>query len=202
MKLFLLGGRPCSGKTTLANRLGKKYHIEVYSLDEFVQDCINHSNEENILLYRWKSLNIIELLQDEPINLFNDYIRIYEIILPDLLQTINTSKRNALLLEGSILLPQFIDYFKKQHDVRVCYLDTHDDFVTEKYLEREYAFNMLKSKNGQIAIKHLLERDSIFAQFINNEIEKNAFTKLMIDADSDIESVLRKLEAILEFNEQ
>jgi len=37
MELYLLGGRPCSGKTTLSYYLGQKHKIEVKYLDVFSQ---------------------------------------------------------------------------------------------------------------------------------------------------------------------
>ena len=37
MKLYLLGGRPCSGKTTLAYNLGNIHGIDVEYLDVFAQ---------------------------------------------------------------------------------------------------------------------------------------------------------------------
>ena len=52
MELFLLGGRPCSGKTTLSYYLGQKYKIEVKYLDVFAQKCINESTIETPNIYR------------------------------------------------------------------------------------------------------------------------------------------------------
>lgn len=108
MKLFLIGGRPCSGKTTLAYKLGKKYNMDVTNLDEFTRECINNSTDENPNMYRWKNLNLNELLQKEPLELFCEYVRTYEEMLPSLLRAINKSKMNVSILEGSILLPKLV----------------------------------------------------------------------------------------------
>jgi len=202
MKLFLLGGRPCSGKTTLAYKLSKKHNIDVNYLDEFTQECINKSTADNPNLYKWKSMNLIELLQKDPHELFYEYVKTYEEMRPSLLKIIDKSKTNALILEGSILLPKFIDDFKKDHEIRVCYLFTDDDFVKERYFRRDYVVDMLGDAKGNIAISNLLERDSFFSEYINNEIEKYALPKLVINANDDIELAINKLEAILGIEEQ
>ncbi len=201
MKLFLIGGRPCSGKTTLARKLGEKYHIGVNHLDEFTQECINNSTANNPNLYKWKSMNLIELLQKEPHELFCEYVRTYEEMLPSLLRAINKSKMNVSILEGSILLPKFIDDFKKNHEIRVCYLFIDDDFVKERYFRRDYVQVMLGEANGNNAIRNLLERDSLFSEYINNEIEKYALPKLVINTNGDIEFDLKNLEVILGIGE-
>ena len=202
MKLFIIGGRPCSGKTTLAYKLSKKYNIDVNHLDEFTQECINHATEENQYMYRWKNSNLIELLQKEPHVLFYEYVKTYEEMLHSLLKAFDHSKMKVSILEGSILLPKIINDFKKSHEIRVCYLVTDDDFVKERYFRRDYVVDMLGEPKGNIAIRNLLERDSIFSEYINNEIEKYALPKLVINTDDDIELVFNKLEAILGIEEQ
>jgi len=201
MKLLLIGGRPCSGKTTLASQLGKKYNIHVNHLDLFAQECINNSTEQNTYLYTWKDSNLVELLQKEPVELFSDYVKTYEEMLPFLLKAIEMSEEKASILEGSILLPKFIDELKKSHDVKICYLVTDDAFVRERYYSRDYVQDMLKNPNGKKAADNLLNRDSIFSEYIMDEIEKYAFPKIMIHVDNAPETMLKRLEVVLGIEE-
>ncbi|WP_425448519.1 hypothetical protein [Dethiothermospora halolimnae] len=52
MKLYLLGGRPCSGKTTFAYHLGEKFGIKVWYLDVFAYEHIEASTIETPSIYR------------------------------------------------------------------------------------------------------------------------------------------------------
>lgn len=197
MKLFLLGGRPCSGKTTLADMLGKKHFIDVVHLDEFAQKCILNSTEENPNTHIWKNTKLIELLQNTPEKLLNLYLKTYEEMQSHLQREIDNSDKNALILEGSILLPKFVEDLKKKHEISCCYLLADDDFVRERYYKRDYVLKMLEETNGIQAIKNLLERDSLFSEYINNEIKKYCSPRLMINSEKTIESVLHEFESIL-----
>jgi uridine kinase len=197
MKLFLIGGRPCSGKTTLAEQLGKKYNIGVNHLDLFAQECINNSTEQHTYLYGWKSSSLIDLLQNEPVELFSDYLKTYEQMLPFLLKAIDMSKEKLLLLEGTILLPKFIPKLRKNYDVKICFLITDDAFVRERYYSRPYVQEMLNNPNGEKAVLNLFNRDSIFSEYLNDEIAKHAFHKIVIHADDTIEATLKRLEVVL-----
>jgi uridine kinase len=197
MKLFLIGGRPCSGKTTLASQLGKKFNINVNHLDFFAQECINNSTEQNTYLYRWKDSNLVELLQKNPVELFFDYVRTYEEMLPFLLKAIEMSEEKVSILEGTILLPKFIDELRKNHDVKICFLVTDDAFVRERYYSRGYVQDMLNNPNGNKAVENLLNRDSVFSGYIMDEIEKHAFPKIVIHEDDAPETTLKRLEVVL-----
>lgn len=200
MKLFLLGGRPCSGKTTLADKLGEKLNIDVIHLDEFARDCIDNSTADHPNIHRWKECNLVELLEKEPANLLCDYINTYEEMLPFLLRKIDASAKQAAILEGAMLLPGLIDAFKNKHVIKTCYLQTDDAFVFEKYCRRDYVQDMIKKPEGKKAVDNLLGRDSLFAGYISDEIEKYALPKLFIHSNDTIELTLSHLEVILELS--
>jgi len=198
MKLFLLGGRPCSGKTTLAGKLGEKWNIDVIHLDEFARECIDKSTADHPNMHRWKAGNLIKLLQKDPAVLLNEYINTYVEMLPFLLRKIDASAKQAAILEGAMLLPGFIDAFKNKHVVNTCYLVTDDAFVREKYYGRDYVQDMLKKQGGINAVKSLLERDSLFAGYMSDEVEKYALPTISIKSNDSIELTLSRLEVILE----
>ncbi|MFO7656734.1 MAG: hypothetical protein R6W78_06670 [Bacteroidales bacterium] len=201
MKLFLIGGRPCSGKTTLSFKLGRKHNINVDCLDVFAQEFINQSTEDYPNMYNWKDTNLIEMLQKEPKEQYRDYIKTYEEMLPFLLKAIDVSEKKESILEGSILLPKFVEVFKKSHVVKICYLLTDDAFVRERYYSRDYVQNMLNKPKGKKALNNLLLRDSLFSGYINDEIKNFALPKIVIHADDDVETNLKRLEAALGMEE-
>jgi len=56
---------------------------------------------------------------------------------------------------------------------------------------------MLTKPNGEIAVANLLERDSIFANYLTNEIEKYSLPRIYIKSGNDIEEEMIVLEKIL-----
>ena len=57
MKIYLLGGRPCSGKTTIAYKLGQKYNIDVKYLDVYAQKLIDNSTPKTPNIVKVKSVS-------------------------------------------------------------------------------------------------------------------------------------------------
>ena len=92
------------------------------------------------------------------------------------------------------MLPKFIDYLTELYDVKICYLVTDDEFVKERYVKRDYVEHILTMPNGEIALKNLLQRDSIFAKYILDEIKKYELPKIQIKSEDDIESAMNSLE--------
>lgn len=196
MKLFLLGGRPCSGKTTLAARFGQKYNIAVDYLDVFAQRCIDASSEDNPNIFRWKNRDLVDVFQKEPKDLFFEYINTYEEMLTYLFEHINGIKKDMVILEGSILLPKFLSQFKEKYEIEVCYLLTDDIFVGERYVKRDYVLEMLKKNTGKKALDNILERDAIFAKYLVEEIEAFNLPTINIDGNIPMEETMKMLEDV------
>ena len=198
MKLYLFGGRPCSGKTTLAYNLGQLHNIEVWYLDVFAQKCIEKATIETPHIYEWKNKDMIEILQKEPNVLFKEYVNFYEELFPLLLEELESVDERSLILEGSILLPKFIDILREKYDVKICYMLTDDEFVKEKYIKRDYAQDMITKPKGKVALNNLLERDSLFAKYILDEVNKYSLPNRTINSDSDTGKELMFIEKLFE----
>lgn len=197
MELFVLGGRPCSGKTTLSYYLGKQCKIDVFYLDTFAQTCIKNATAITPNIYRWKDSDLVDLLQKEPHILFDEYISFYEEMFPFLEDKLLSINKNKLIVEASILLPKFIEKLKENFEIKVCYLITTDDFVKENYIKRDYVKNMMSKPNGGVALANLLLRDAIFAKYICDELEIFSYPKIDIIKGNDIAQTIKQLRNIM-----
>lgn len=196
MNLYLLGGRPCSGKTTTAYYLGEKHKLTVWYVDVFAQKYIDESTSQTPFTYEWKTTEMVNILQAKPEILFENYVKSYEEIFPLFLKDLEESGIDNLILEGSLLLPKFINTLKERFDTKVCYLISDDDFVKERYVQRDYVQDMLTKPQGELALKNLLKRDSIFAKYILSEIEKYSLPSLKLDYDTDPNTEIAYLEKL------
>jgi hypothetical protein len=165
-------------------------------LDVFAQKCIDDSTEETPNIYKFKNKELVDILLKDPNILFEEYVGFYEEIFPLILKELASYKKSVLILEASILLPKFIDYLTELYDVKICYLITDDKFVKERYVKRDYVEHMLTMPYGDIALKNLLERDSIFAKYIIDEIKRYDLPKIHIKSEEDIENTISRLEKI------
>lgn len=197
MELYILGGRPCSSKTTLSYYLGKQCKIDVFYLDTFAQSCVKNATALTHNIYRWKDRELVDLMQKEPHILFDEYLGFYEEMFPLLEEKLLSIDKDKLIIEASILLPKFIRRLKENFEVRVCYLLTTDVFVEKKYSKRDYVKDMITKPNGRVALDNLLRRDSIFAKYICDELKKYSYPKLDIIKDNDISQTVEELKTIL-----
>jgi len=197
MKIFLLGGRPCSGKTTIAYQLGQKYNIDVKYLDVYAQELIDNSTPKTPNIFSWKGISLTQAMNGSPEVLFDTYLKAYDEMIPFFLDMISKLESKKIILEGSILTPKFVSLLEKQYDTQVCYLLTDDNFVREQYIKRDYAQNMIKEVDGKQSLENLLERDSIFAKYIIKEIKKYNYPSLEIHNKSEPQVNISLVEKIL-----
>ena len=197
MKIYLLGGRPCSGKTTIAYKLGQKYNIDVKYLDVYAQKLIDNSTPKTPNIFSWKGISLTQAMNGSPEVLFDTYLKAYDEMIPFFLDMISKLESKKIILEGSILTPKFVSLLEKQYDTQVCYLLTDDNFVREQYIKRDYAQDMIKELNGKQSLENLLQRDSIFAKYIIKEIKKYNYPSLEIHNKSEPQVNISLVEEIL-----
>ena len=199
MKLYILGGRPCSGKTTYAYHLGKRNNVEVMYLDVFAHEQSQQASDIDSQLYKWKTVDMIDILQDDPKKLFNDYLLFYEELFPMFLDYIMNSDKESLIIESSMLLPKYVKLLEKEFEVQVTYLQTTDEFVRTTYPKRDYALEMLKSEKGEKALHNLLERDVIFSKYLYEQAIEYGYNIIKINRESEFENTFYEVEKYFKF---
>ena len=193
MKLYIIAGRPCSGKTTIAYKLGLKSGLKVLYLDVFAHEMVAASNESTLELYKWKKNSLYDILNDNPLNLLNDYIKSYKELFPLLLNELKHKYNEDLILESSIFLPEFVLELSREFDIYVQYIKTTDEYVNERYVERDYVKELLKKSNGKNVVNNLLERDKLFAKLLYEQAESACYPIFNIESDKDYDILLKKL---------
>ncbi len=189
MKLYIIGGRPCSGKTTIAHKLGLKSGLEVIYGDLFALAMVHTSDSTNQELLKWKNQALIDILQDDPNKLAIDYINFHKELNPLILKELLSKGNKDLILEGTNFLPEFVKELEKHFDVEVQYIKTSDDFVNEKYVTRDYVIELLKHDNGQNALLNLLERDRLYSKYMYKSAHENNYDVFEIMDNIDFEKL-------------
>lgn len=198
MNIYVIGGRPCSGKTTFAYRLGKKSNIKVLYLDVFAHEEALKSSDESPELFKWKTKDMLDILQDKPSKLFIDYLNFYEELFPIFLDYIRTLQIEILIIESAMLLPKYVKILEESFNVKVVYLYTTDDFVKSVYPNRDYALDLVKRVNGEKALNHLLQRDILFSNHLYKSAEDYGYKIIKIDHESGFEEAYQEVEKVFD----
>ena len=202
MKLYVIAGRPCSGKTTFAYNIGNRNNIEVMYLDVFANEEAQKATTDKPELYKWKTMDLVDILQDNPKTLLKDYLSFYRELFPLFLDFLRNKTTKELIIESAMLLPQYVKLLEEEFDTKAVYLRSSDDFVKDVYPKRDYAIEMMKTKKGKTALKNLLERDSLFATKLYADAEKIGYTVMNIKNTHDFDVVFPEVEKFLGFSPQ
>lgn len=164
-KLYVLGGSPCSGKSTLAERLCGNFPLALYSADAHEAKLLTRctaARQPIMTHYRaltWPQIMAIPLEQavrDE----WQYYRERFELILEDLNSLVGDG---PLLLEGADFLPELVHTLPVL-PARVFYLIPSAEFQYAHYWQRPWVRSLLaQCPDPEAAFAHWMARDQLFA---------------------------------------
>jgi 2-phosphoglycerate kinase len=107
---YILGGSPCSGKSTIAEMLSARYDLQYYKADDHESEHMQRSrSDQQPAMYRYSKMSWDRIWSQAPEKLFSDELAFYRerfpLILDDLKQL---DADEPVILEGAALLPKLI----------------------------------------------------------------------------------------------
>lgn len=189
-KILLIGGSPCSGKSTLSEYLCSKYNFQYIKVDDYMGKHIDEADEkQHPILYKWKTTPWFELFSREvDVQLeeeINFYYEEWEFLKRDIL---NDDMGEDLIIEGCGLLPSLVtSLYNKSH---IFYMIPEEKFQIEKYSLRDWAFDILKEADDpKKAFDNWMNRDIRFAKYIKQEAESLYFPVFITDGRKTVEEM-------------
>ncbi len=187
--LYLIGGSPCSGKSTIAANLADRYQLIPIKLDDLVEDFTREARKDGApISTRREKRTSDQIWLREPVAMAEEEWAFYEEIFPYLLQYLVENQDKPLMIEGAGLLPQLVSSLA----LELAYLciTPSADFQIEQYAKREWVPYVLQdSSNPQLAFDNWMKRDILFAQRCRTEAEKFSYPHLLTDGSRTIEEM-------------
>jgi hypothetical protein len=126
--IYILGGSPCCGKSTIAEKICEKYSFQYYKVDNYLEKYIKKgANEGDKWLKYILEMSMDELwlraprvLHDEE---FNTYGRLFSYFISDL---INMDKDTPIITEGTAFLPYLIRQLQIDNVKYICIVPTKE----------------------------------------------------------------------------
>ena len=195
--LYLIGGSPCSGKSTIAANLADRYQLIPIKLDDLVEDFTREARKDGApISTRREKRTSDQIWLREPVAMAEEEWAFYEEIFPYLLQYLVENQDKPLMIEGAGLLPQLVSSLA----LELAYLciTPSADFQIEQYAKREWVPYVLQdSSNPQLAFDNWMKRDILFAQRCRTEAEKFSYPHLLTDCSRTIEEMAEQAADIL-----
>ena len=188
-KAYVLGGSPCSGKSTIAERIASQFGLQYYKVDDHEKNHMARVHpEQHPIMYAYSKMGWNEIwmrsvkqqVQEE----FDFYRERFEMIVEDLQGYAAQSK---ILLEGAAYLPELL--FQSKFDAqRVVYMIPTKTFQVEHYSKRAWIQHILKEcKDPKQAFENWMERDHLFGEEIIKQAQKYGFQVVKVDGSLDID---------------
>ena len=199
--LYMIGGSPCSGKSTLASLLARKYDLLHIKLDDLVDEMMSQASVDSrpICLLR-QDRNPEQIWMRNPEEMADEEWRFYEEIFPYVKSCLIKDQDKALLVEGAGLLPHLIKSLEEPAVSYLCLTPTAD-FQKKHYKQREWVPYVLEgTSNPEQAFENWMQRDILFAQMVRKEAMKLGYSSLMTDGSQSEKQIAEEVARLLKLS--
>lgn len=188
--VYLIGGGPGSGKSSIAQHLSKKFGIEYWKGDDFVGEHQQEAAERKFPMNNYvnnladdeQQLELIKLTAKQELARQEELFYI-------LLKELRIRKFDQLILEGNCLLPNLVmERFEYPHSA--IWLVPTPEFQKELYPKRDWVSDLLKqAKDPEQTLQNWINRDEEFNETIISQAKEHALPLKMINGKQPLEAV-------------
>lgn len=188
---YILGGPPCSGKSTLAQMLSEQHNLNYYKVDDHQEAHLQRAKPEAqpvMCQYRRRDWNDIWTRPVDTLvsELYEFDKERFPFILDDLNQT---EDDRELLVEGAAIWPQFLDGFPLTKS-RVIFLIPTPEFQIAHYRQRSWIQPILDACNDpQEAFEHWMKRDAQCGVIVASQANAQEYTTIFVDGNSSLDQL-------------
>jgi adenylate kinase family enzyme len=188
---FVLGGSPCSGKSTLAERLSTEHKLPYYRADDHMWRHLEQANSrEQPTMFAYSKMSWDEMWS-QPVNtqvqdVFSYYTEQYSMIMEDLLENWD---QGPIIMEGAAFLPELLlkSGVRSEH---AMFLVPSKRFQFDHYSQRDWIQAILDScHDPDQAFANWMERDHRVGLEIIQQAQKMGYRTLVIDGTRDIDHI-------------
>lgn len=190
---YILGGSPCSGKSTIAGKLSTRFHLGYYNVDDHYQEHIKRCNPKMHPVMNKISKMGWDEIWSRPVPVqVKDELEFYRELFGMILQDFGEfESEKPLIVEGAALLPELI--YKTSIDPdRVLYMVPTKGFQIHHYSRREFIHHILNDcKDPESAFENWMMRDHLFGKQILRQAKSYGFGTILIDGEMNIEELFQ-----------
>ncbi len=194
---YILGGSPCSGKSTIAERLSHQFNLQYYKVDDYEKEHANRCrSESHPVMYKYSKMSWNEIWM-RPVSLqvqeeFEYYRERFEMIIEDL-EKYDSNK--PMILEGAAYLPELLE-LNNANPKRVVFLVSTKEFQLRHYVQRGWIQHILKEcEDPKEAFDNWMMRDHLFGQEMLNQAKVRNYETILVDGKQNINEHYEKVRA-------
>lgn len=191
-KIYYIGGSPCSGKSTIAEHLEKKYNLYYFKVDDYLEKYTNRGAEENLqICVKQSKMSSEETWMRDPALQCREEIQFYKEIFPFIIQELLEIEIDKdIITEGAAFLPELMQEHRVLKDSYFA-ITPSKEFQISHYKQREWIHYVLKDCiQPEKAFKNWMNRDCDFANLVNVSCKEIGYQSIINDGTLQIENLI------------
>jgi len=193
---YVIGGSPCSGKSTIAERLAKEFDLYYYNADAHVLENIKHSTPDaQPTMVQYSKLSWNEIWSRPVEFQVNEEIHFYQELFPFILNDLDAfDDGSPIIMEGAAFLPELLDQ-RLFNPSRVLFMVPTPDFQISHYRNRPWIQPILKScDDPKFAFRQWMKRDELFGMEVTRQAVSRGLGVFEVDGAISIEDEYRLIK--------
>ena len=194
-RVLFIGGSPCSGKSTVAERISREYGAYYFKVDDFLDQFTHNAAKKGCPACKNSvTMTPDEIWMREPLIQCEDEFLIYDEISELVFEYLEKIDADFIVTEGAAYTPNVMMKHGKKEYISII---PTPDFQISHYKEREWVPYILEGcSDKQHAFHNWMERDILFAEQVKAECEENAVPCIVNDGtrtQDEMFSIIKEL---------
>jgi len=193
--LYLIGGSPCSGKTTITNQIAETHGLSTYRCDDAYFEHAKVLTAEQPV-FSWLINATSEAIWMRPVpQQIDDELEIYREEFPFIVRDLkNLAASGPVIAEGAALLPSLVASLGVAPH-RAIWIVPTEEFQRHHYGRRDWRHDVVKDcSDPDQAWENWMARDAGFARQVALDAHEHGFALITVDGTASIESNLTIVE--------
>lgn len=194
-RVLFIGGSPCSGKSTVAERISKEYGAYYFKVDDFLDEFTNSAAKKGYPACK----NSIRMSPDEtwmrePLIQCKEEFLIYDEMAEFVFEHLKKIDADFIVTEGAAYTPKVMTRYGKAEYIAII---PTPDFQVSHYKEREWVPYILEGcSDKKQAFHNWMERDILFAKQVKAECEANGVPCLVNDGSKSQDEIFAMVKEL------
>lgn len=194
MSAYIIGGSPCSGKSTVAEILAEKYDLYYFNVDDFLKEYTKKGASKGYKICKKQEVMEPEdIWMREPQLQCDEEFKFYEEIFEFVMADLERVKANGIITEGAAYLPKLVKKIGIAGN-RYIAITPSKEFQLYHYGKREWVPYVLEGcSDKEKAFSNWMNRDILFAQEVQRQCNTEQYVSIVNDGNADIDELVKKV---------
>lgn len=199
-KMYWIGGSPCSGKSTMAEKLVSEFNFDYYKCDDHLERYMGiGAAKNNALMKDLKSKTLDEIWLRPPKVQADEEFEFYRYALNIIEKEVKELySGKEMVVEGAAILPEFIKGKNILNSRYICIAPT-EKFQIEQYSKREWVNHYLKDcSDVKKAFENWMKRDAIYAREVIQQANTYGMNHILVDGSVSVDDQYKMVKEMFE----